>query len=132
MARRMLRKIINRVKEKAEKAWQAATGGRHVAPEVVVSGLKPEEKVLKESIQEECARALEKMKREYPARGIVVHFKSKDKANRQYEVHGLLKLEDGDLHSKATDKDPYYALKNVLDELANQLQRVRSKRGKPF
>lgn len=128
----MLRKIVNRVHEKARGAWQVATGGRHVSPEIVVSGLKPDEKALQESIYEECARHYGKMKNEYPVLGLLIHFSSSDKANRQYEVHGLLKLDEGDIHTKTTNRDAYFALKIVLDELFKQLMRARSKRGKPL
>lgn len=122
----MLRSVLHKARQHARNAWTGITG-KHEAPEIIVSGLKPEEKMMKESIEEECRKTLQRIRREIPARGLLLHFKSSDKIKRTYEIHGVLKLEEKDLHAKATEREVYDALKNLLDDLTKQARRERSR-----
>ena len=97
---------------------------------VSVSGLIGEESVFKESILEECEKALAKFEKRMPtARAISVHIKSSGSGGsgrKLFELKGTLHLDNGELFVGVTGKDLYEALTRMLYELGEEVKRAHS------
>jgi ribosome-associated translation inhibitor RaiA len=97
---------------------------------VTVSGLVGEESVFKESIIQECEKALAKFQKRLPtARAVSVHVKSSGSGGsgkRLFELKGTLRLDNGELFVGVTGKDLYDALARMLFELGEEVKRAHS------
>jgi len=119
----MLKKIVAKVKSIRTHIVDSITR----RPDVNVSGLKPEEKVFKESVEEECRRALGKIRKRVPNARISVHVKSSLKGKgKWYEIKGTLELPGGSMYASASDRELYGALIRVLYEFQEEARRVKS------
>ena len=102
----------------------------HEPERVSVSGLIGEESVFKESILEECEKALAKFEKRMPtARAISVHIKSSGSGGsgkKLFELKGTLHLDNGELFVGVTGKDLYEALTRMLYELGEEVKRAHS------
>lgn len=95
---------------------------------VVVLGLRPDEKMLRESIAGECDALMEKLERKMRPQLLTLHVKSKQEgAKRRYAVHGrlfvsgrVLSASTPDVHSHRAAWDAHLAAKEVLEELSRQ------------
>ena len=96
-------------------------------PDVSVSGLEPDEKVFKESIEEECARALVKVRKRQPSAQMSIHVKSSLRGKgKRFEIKGSLHLKDNrTFYASASDRELYGALTRVLYEFQEEARRAR-------
>jgi len=118
----MLKRIVAKVKRIRSRIWDSFTR----KPDVTVSGLRPEEKVFKESINEECLRALAKIRKRLPDARLSIYVKSSAQGNeRRFEIMGSMSLLGGDLHASASDRELYSALARVLYEFQEEARRVK-------
>ncbi|MEM0475567.1 MAG: hypothetical protein QW343_02110 [Candidatus Norongarragalinales archaeon] len=97
---------------------------------VTVSGLVGEDAVFKQSIIEECEKALEKFQKRLPtARSLSVYVKPSGvggTGKKLFELKGTLRLENGELFVGVTGHDLFEALTRMLFELGEEVNRAHS------
>ncbi|MFA4946744.1 MAG: hypothetical protein WC607_04395 [Candidatus Micrarchaeia archaeon] len=119
--------MLKRIAAKVHGLKHKLRGSILRAPRVLVSGLQPDEKFFKESIEEECERSLDKIHKMLPDARLGLHVKSSLQGKgKRFEVKGSLYLPGGDLHSSASDRELYGALTRVLYELQEEARRLDS------
>lgn len=96
--------------------------------EITVSGLGSEEKAFKESIVEECVKALAKFRKEMKeVRKVAIHVKSFHKGKvKMYEMKGSLNVGGSILHASASGRELYDVLKQVFAELNASTRKMKS------
>ena len=96
--------------------------------EVTISGLAPEEKAFKQSINDECVKALKKFRRDLPdCQRIAIHVKSSNKGKgKMYELKASLYLPGQVLHASANDRELYSCLSIAFKELLTSARHLNS------
>lgn len=118
----MLKRIVakvRRIKGRLSRSFSAKQ-------EVSVSGLQPDEKMFKESIEEECTRALAKVRKRLPKARMGIHVKSSLRGKgKRFEVKGTLYLDKRTFYASASDRELYGALTRVLYEFQEESRRAK-------
>ncbi|HIH20800.1 TPA: hypothetical protein HA244_06030 [Candidatus Micrarchaeota archaeon] len=101
-------------------------------PRVVISGLKRENNVFRESIQEEADAFLEKASAILgDLEGVTIHVKSSGRGKAsKFELHSLLSLKHSTITAKAGGRQLNFVLKNLFDGLMREARKQKSKRDK--
>ena len=123
----MVKNVLRKIYGHATDFWSKL--GLVRKEEVVISGLGPEEKAFKQSILEECQKALAKARKEAAVESVSVHVKSSIKGSgKMYELKASLSAGGEMLHASACDRDLYAALRMVLAELFTSVRHFNSLR----
>ena len=101
-------------------------------PRVIISGLKRENQVFRESIQEEADAFLEKASALLgDLEGVTIHVKSSGRGKTsKFELHSLLSLKQSTITAKAAGRKLNFVLKNLFDEMLNEARKHKNKRDK--
>lgn len=93
---------------------------------VQVSGLK-EGSAFKQSIAEECERALARYEKKLGEVQIAVHVRANPRGGRKlFELQGTLFLPRRQFFSKASDADVFTALAHLIEGFDEEVQRAQS------
>ena len=104
--------------------------GKPPSPKIVISGLKRENEVFKESIQEEAEAFLVKATEFLSdVESIIIHVKSSGRGNAaKFELHSLLSLPNASIRAKAVGRKLNLVLKDLFDLLLREARKKKSKR----
>lgn len=101
-------------------------------PRVIISGLKRENKVFRESIQEEADAFLDKALHLLDdIDAVTIHVKSSGRGdNTKFELHSLVSLPRATITAKAGGRKLNLVLKNLFDELLKESRKHKNIRDK--
>ncbi|MFH1056872.1 MAG: hypothetical protein V1717_03705 [Candidatus Micrarchaeota archaeon] len=97
-------------------------------PKVIISGLKRENKMFQESIQEEANAFLGKASKLLDdVEGITIHVKTSGRGNAtKFELHSLLSLKKATIRAQAAGRKLNLVLQNLFDELLYEARKQKS------
>ncbi|MFH0834909.1 MAG: hypothetical protein V1881_01045 [Candidatus Micrarchaeota archaeon] len=120
--------MFKRIVQKARRVSAGIVGVFRKRPEIQVAGLREGDTAFKESIEEECRKTLEKIRKMLTeAEGIEIYVKATGEGKqRHYDVKGTLFTDRGEIHASAEGRDLYTSLTRVLYEFENEARRAKS------
>lgn len=122
----MVKNLLHRAFSRARDFWADLGFVRN--QEVIISGLGPEEKAFKQSINDECAKFLAKARKDLrEVKRLALHVKSFHKGkDKMYELKASLLVGGTALHASASGRELYAVLRQAFAELLKSSRRLKS------